>query len=100
MPPAPKTVLWVDDEAELLESHRLFLTEKGFEVEMASNAADALELLRRRAFDLMLLDEQMPGMRGVALVRYGQARSLVHLVPTLRDAIFVDSDAAMRSRRA
>ena len=38
--------------------------------------------------------------RGAALVRYGQARSLVHLVPTLRDAIFVDSDAAMRSRRA
>jgi hypothetical protein len=37
-------------------------------VEMASNAADALELLRRRAFDLMLLDEQMPGMRGVALL--------------------------------
>src|SRR5580704_4055256 len=56
MPPAPKTVLWVDDEAELLESHRLFLTEKGFEVSMASNAADALELLRRRAFDLMLRD--------------------------------------------
>jgi len=38
--------------------------------------------------------------RGAALVRYGQARSLVHLVPTLRDASFVDSDAAMRSRRA
>ena len=96
MPAAPKTVLWVDDEAELLESHRLFLTEKGFEVEMASNAADALELLRRRAFDLMLLDEQMPGMRGVALVR--EARELVPSLPivmvtkseedqTLRDAL-------------
>src|ERR1017187_1084586 len=99
MPPAPKAVLWVDDEAELLESHRLFLTEKGFEVEMASNAADALELLRRRAFDLMLLDEPMPGMRGVALVR--EAPEQVPSLPivmvtkseedqTLRDALGVD----------
>jgi CheY-like chemotaxis protein len=99
MPPAPKTVLWVDDEAELLESHRLFLTEKGFDVSMASNAADALELLRRRAFDLMLLDEQMPGMRGVALVR--EARELLPSLPvvmvtkseedeTLREALGAD----------
>jgi CheY-like chemotaxis protein len=96
---ARKTVLWVDDEAELLESHRLFLTEKGFDVEMARNAADALELLRRHAFDLMLLDEQMPGMRGVTLVR--EARELVPLLPvvmvtkseedqTLRDALGAD----------
>ena len=47
MPAATKNILWVDDEAELLESHRLFLGEKGFNVEMALNAADALELLRR-----------------------------------------------------
>jgi CheY-like chemotaxis protein len=97
--PSPKTVLWVDDEAELLESHRLFLQEKGFEVEMARNAADALELLRRRAFDLLLLDEQMPGMRGVALVR--EARDLVPTLPvvmvtkseedqTLKDALGAD----------
>ena len=99
MPTGTKTILWVDDEAELLESHRLFLREKGFEVEMAHNAADALELLRRRAFDLVLLDEQMPGMRGVALVR--EARELVPSLPvvmvtkseedqTLRDALGAD----------
>jgi CheY-like chemotaxis protein len=99
MPAASKHVLWVDDEAELLEPHRLFLREKGFDVEMASNAADALELLRRRAFDLLLLDEQMPGMRGVALVR--EARELVPSLPvvmvtkseedqTLRDALGAD----------
>src|ERR1700704_2910228 len=99
MPAASKTILWVDDEAELLESHRLFLTEKGFAVEMAHNAADALELLRRKAFDLMLLDEQMPGMRGVTLVR--EARELVPQLPvvmvtkseedqTLRDALGVN----------
>ena len=39
-----KTVLWVDDEAELLEPHRLFLKEKGYDVQLATNADDAVEL--------------------------------------------------------
>ena len=99
MAPAQKQLLWVDDEADLLESHRLFLTEKGYGVQMARNAADALELLRRQAVDLILLDEQMPGMRGVTMVR--EARELVPTVPivmvtkseddgTLRDALGAD----------
>jgi CheY-like chemotaxis protein len=64
-----KAVLWVDDEAELLESHRVFLRDRGFEVESASNADDAVEMLRRRPFDLILLDEQMPGKRGIEAYR-------------------------------
>ncbi|MDP1859510.1 MAG: response regulator, partial [Gemmatimonadaceae bacterium] len=62
MPPLPKIgqpikhVLWVDDEAELLEPHRLFLADKGYEVTVATNADDAVELLRRRPFDVLLLD--------------------------------------------
>src|SRR3982751_672373 len=69
MPPAPKSILWVDDEVELLESHRIFLREKGYEVHSASNADDALEMLRGRPFDVMLLDEQMPGRRGLDSLR-------------------------------
>src|SRR3982751_1839416 len=64
-----KSVLWVDDEAELLEPHRMFLRDKGFEVETATNADDAAELVRRRPFDLVLLDEQMPGTRGLEALR-------------------------------
>jgi CheY-like chemotaxis protein len=64
-----KSVLWVDDEAELLEAHGIFLREKGYDVEFATNAEDALELLRRRPFDLVLLDEQMPGKRGMDVYR-------------------------------
>jgi DNA-binding response OmpR family regulator len=64
-----KSVLWVDDEAELLEPHRMFLRDKGFLVESASNAADAAELLRRGSFDLVLVDEQMPGTRGLDACR-------------------------------
>ena len=65
MPQQAKAVLWVDDEAELLEPHRMFLRDKGFEVETATNADDAAEMVRRRPFDLVLLDEQMPGTRGL-----------------------------------
>ena len=65
MPQQAKSILWVDDEAELLEPHRMFLRDKGFEVESASNADDAAEMVRRRPFDLVLLDEQMPGTRGM-----------------------------------
>src|SRR5689334_5961286 len=64
-----KTVLWVDDEAELLEPHRMFLRDKGFNVETATNADDAAEMLRRRPYDLVLLDEQMPGKRGMDTFR-------------------------------
>ena len=65
MAPPAKTILWVDDEAELLEPHRLLLNDKGYAVETATNADDALELLRRKPYDLVLLDEQMPGTRGL-----------------------------------
>lgn len=69
MPHQAKAVLWVDDEAELLEPHRIFLRDKGFEVQTATNADDAAELVRRRPFDLVLLDEQMPGIRGLEALK-------------------------------
>ena len=81
MAPPAKSVLWVDDEADLLESHRIFLREKGYEVETATNADDAVELLRRRPFDLMLLDEQMPGKRG--LETYQEVRELAPTMPVV-----------------
>src|ERR1041384_159974 len=81
MAQAPKSILWVDDEGELLESHRIFLRSKGYEVEWASNADDAVEMLRRRPFDIMLLDEQMPGKRG--LEAYRDVRELAPNLPVV-----------------
>ena len=81
MPPNGKSVLWVDDEAELLEPHRMFLRDKGFNVESVTNAEDGAELLRRRPFDLVLLDEQMPGMRGLDAFR--EFRELVPNLPVV-----------------
>ena len=69
MAPRMRSVLWVDDEAELLEPHRLFLRNNGFDVQAASNADDAIAMMRRQPFDLVLLDEQMPGKRGLDAYR-------------------------------
>jgi CheY-like chemotaxis protein len=58
-------ILWVDDEIELLRSHIQFLTEKGYEVSTTTNGEDAVALVRSTAFDLVFLDEMMPGMGGL-----------------------------------
>lgn len=58
-------ILWVDDEIELLRPHILFLREKGYLVETATNGADAIELVSNKNFDLVFLDEMMSGMGGL-----------------------------------
>src|SRR5260370_1208466 len=59
--PRPKTILWVDDEVEGLAAHRHFLEAQGFSVAAAAHGDDALALLRRQGYSVVLLDEQMPG---------------------------------------
>ena len=58
-------LLWVDDEIELLKAHILFLEKKGYEVETVSNGQDALDKCSETAYDLILLDENMPGLSGL-----------------------------------
>ena len=57
--------MWVDDEIEQLQAQRLFLESKGYDVVTVSNGPDAIDLCRERHFDLVLLDEQMPGLSGL-----------------------------------
>ena len=58
-------LLWVDDEIEQLKAHLLFLEKKGYEVVTVSNGTDAIDQCQARSFDLVLLDEQMPGLSGL-----------------------------------
>ncbi len=58
-------LLWADDEIELLRAHLLFLEKKGYEVVTVSNGTDAIDLCRKQNFDLVLLDEMMPGLSGL-----------------------------------
>ncbi len=58
-------LLWVDDEIELLRAHIIFLQNKGYEVVTVSNGTDAIEECKQHKFDLVLLDEMMPGISGL-----------------------------------
>ncbi len=58
-------LLWADDEMELLTAHVLFLEKKGYEVVLVSNGLDAIDQCQQRAFDLVILDEMMPGLTGL-----------------------------------
>ena len=58
-------ILWVDDEIELLKPHIFFLKGKGYDVETCNNGYDAIEMVQSHLFDLIILDEMMPGMTGL-----------------------------------
>ena len=58
-------ILWVDDEIELLKPHILFLERKNYDVTKCTNGADAIDLVDEQNFDIVFLDENMPGLTGL-----------------------------------
>ncbi len=58
-------ILWADDEIDLLKPHILFLSEKGYEVITVNNGSDAADLVDSEDFDIIFLDENMPGLSGL-----------------------------------
>lgn len=62
-------ILWTDDEVEALKPHIFFLEEKGYEIDTCSNGNDATDLVRQNIYDLIFLDENMPGLSGMETLR-------------------------------
>jgi len=58
-------ILWVDDEIDFLKPHILFLEGKGYVVETANNGQDAIDLVAENHYDIIFLDENMPGISGL-----------------------------------
>ncbi|WP_353085118.1 response regulator [Flavobacterium sp.] len=58
-------ILWVDDEIDLLKPHILFLEQKNYEVTTCNNGRDAVDVFAEHNFDVVFLDENMPGMSGL-----------------------------------
>ena len=58
-------ILWADDEIDLLKPHLMFLRSRGYDVTTANNGHDALDLAAATPFDLIILDENMPGLTGL-----------------------------------
>lgn len=59
------SILWADDEIDLLKPHILFLQQRGYDITPVNNGAEAVELSEARHFDIVFLDEHMPGMSGL-----------------------------------
>ena len=64
----PIELLWIDDEIDLLQAHVIFLSQKGYNVHKAHSGQDAIMLVKEQHFDVVLLDENMPGMSGLEVL--------------------------------
>jgi CheY-like chemotaxis protein len=62
-------ILWTDDEIEALKPHILFLEEKGYEIDTCSNGNDTIDLVRQNQYDIIFLDENMPGLSGIETLK-------------------------------
>ena len=72
-------ILWADDEIELLKPHILFLESKGYLVEAVTNGSDAIDKAMENAYDIIFLDENMPGLSGLQTL--AQIKEAIPLVP-------------------
>ena len=58
-------ILWADDEIDLLKPHVMFLESKGYSLDTVNNGDDALEMIDNEPYDIIFLDENMPGLSGL-----------------------------------
>jgi DNA-binding response OmpR family regulator len=84
----PKKILWVDDEIDLLRPHLRLLEQKGYQVDTAANGEDAINLAKAKGYDLVFLDEMMPGMGGLQTLS-----ALKDISPTLPVVMVTKSEA-------
>jgi DNA-binding response OmpR family regulator len=90
-----RRILWIDDEVELFEPHLLFLRQRGYEVDTTTNGDDAIDLVKSQSYDLVLLDEQMPGRRGLEVLselrREGPHARVVMVTKSEEDRTMVEA---------
>lgn len=58
-------ILWADDEIDMLKSHILFIEEKGYQITPVISGQDAVECFKEEVFDIVFIDENMPGISGL-----------------------------------
>lgn len=75
------TILWIDDEIDLLKPHILFLNDKGYEVVTCNNGTDGFSMVKKTDFDVILLDENMPGLSGLETL--GLIKSVKPSIPVV-----------------
>jgi CheY-like chemotaxis protein len=74
-------ILWTDDEIDLLRPHIIFLEQKGYLVDTATNGTDAISLVENGYYDIIFLDENMPGLSGIETL--SKIKNITPLVPVI-----------------
>ncbi|MDX9928487.1 MAG: bifunctional response regulator/alkaline phosphatase family protein [Bacteroidales bacterium] len=94
-------ILWIDDEIEVLKPHILYLSDRGYEIDTCTNGNDAIDMVKTRNYDLIFLDEHMPGLSGIetlSLIR--QSRPDIPVIMITRSEEEKIMDAAIGSEIA
>jgi two-component system response regulator PilR (NtrC family) len=94
---AKPRILLVDDEPSMREMLRIVLRRDGYDVSIAANGAQAIDLIRRERFDLLLSDIRMPDVSGVDVLRAAKEanRDLVAFMMTA----FASTETAVEAMR-
>ena len=74
-------ILWVDDEIDLLKPHIIFLESKGYKLDTINNGTDAIDMVKEKDYDLIFLDENMPGLSGLETL--GQIKDIRSTIPVV-----------------
>ena len=90
-------ILWVDDEIDLLKPHILFLEKKNYDVVTCNNGRDAIDIFAEDNFDVVFLDENMPGMSGLETLH--EMKEKKSSTPIATGPISSSRGAASGSRR-
>ena len=94
-------ILWVDDEIDMLRPHIMFLENKDYDVQTATNGVDAIDLVKENTFDIIFLDENMPGYSGLeTLSRIKAINSIVPVVMITKSEEEAIMDEAIGSQMA
>jgi len=94
-------ILWVDDEIDLLKPHILFLEKKGYKLTTATNGRDAVDLFAEDNFDIVFLDENMPGITGLeTLAELKEKKSTIPVIMITKSEEEYIMDEAIGSKIA
>lgn len=73
-------ILWADDEIDLLKPHVMFLENKGYQVDTINNGDEALDLIEQKNYDIVFLDENMPGLSGLETLKLLKTKKNIPVV--------------------
>ncbi|MDT8414203.1 MAG: bifunctional response regulator/alkaline phosphatase family protein [Flavobacteriaceae bacterium] len=94
-------ILWVDDEVNLLKPHILFLEQRNYEVNTCESGAEAIEEIAKNDYDIIFLDENMPGLSGLeTLQEIKEIKSLIPVVMITKSEEELIMDDAIGSKIA